>query len=85
LPFKSRKEEKFMFSQHPDIAKRWVAEAKSKGQSPCPTCGGRGETLKSHSTMGKAAYAKCKTCGGSGMMAEEKGEGKKDAEKGEMM
>lgn len=27
MPFKSEKQRRFMFSQHPDIAKRWAAEA----------------------------------------------------------
>jgi len=27
MPFKSEKQRKFMWSQHPDIAKRWAKEA----------------------------------------------------------
>lgn len=34
MPFKSEKQRKFMHSQHPDIAKRWEAEAKAKGAKP---------------------------------------------------
>lgn len=30
MPFKSTRQMRFMFSQHPDIANRWVAEAKAK-------------------------------------------------------
>lgn len=26
MPFKSAKQEKFLFANHPDIAKRWVSE-----------------------------------------------------------
>lgn len=33
MPFKSKKQERFLFSQHPDIAKRWANEMKSKGES----------------------------------------------------
>lgn len=28
MPFQSDKQRRFMFSQHPDIAKRWVSESK---------------------------------------------------------
>jgi hypothetical protein len=28
MPFESKKQERYMFAQHPDIAKRWVSEAK---------------------------------------------------------
>jgi len=28
MPFQSEAQRRFMFSQHPDIAKRWVAEGK---------------------------------------------------------
>ena len=29
MPFVSEKQRKFMFSQHPDIAKRWAKEGKA--------------------------------------------------------
>jgi hypothetical protein len=28
VPFRSQQQRKFMYSQHPDIAKRWTAEEK---------------------------------------------------------
>ncbi len=28
MPFKSRKQQKYMWMMHPDIAKRWAAEGK---------------------------------------------------------
>ncbi len=33
MPFKSKKQMRYMYSQHPDIARRWTAEAKSEGKS----------------------------------------------------
>jgi len=30
MPFKSKRQARFMFSQHPRIAKRWVKESGSK-------------------------------------------------------
>jgi hypothetical protein len=32
MPFRSQKQRRFMFSQHPEIAKKWTAEQKAKGQ-----------------------------------------------------
>lgn len=32
MPFKSEKQKRYMFSQHPDIANRWVAEEKAKAK-----------------------------------------------------
>jgi hypothetical protein len=32
LPFTSEKQKRFMFAKHPDIAKRWVKEAKREGK-----------------------------------------------------
>ena len=29
MPFKSEKQRRFMFSQHPKIAKRWASEGKA--------------------------------------------------------
>jgi hypothetical protein len=34
MPFVSEKQKRFMFAQHPDIAKRWVAESKREGKAP---------------------------------------------------
>ncbi len=34
MPFKSKKQAAFMFSQHPKIAKRWAAETKSIKKLP---------------------------------------------------
>ena len=33
MPFSSTKQMRFMFARHPDVAKRWVKEAKRKGKS----------------------------------------------------
>ena len=33
MPFKSKKQMRYMYSQHPDIAKKWSAEAKSEGKA----------------------------------------------------
>jgi hypothetical protein len=30
MPFKSEKQRKFMYAQHPEIAERWTKEAKAK-------------------------------------------------------
>lgn len=32
MPFKSEKQRRYMWSQHPDIARRWTNEMKSKGK-----------------------------------------------------
>lgn len=32
MPFRSRRQMKFMFAKHPTIAKRWAAESKRKGR-----------------------------------------------------
>jgi len=32
MPFSSEKQMRFMYSQHPEIAKRWSKEAKSAGK-----------------------------------------------------
>lgn len=32
MPFRSKKQMRYMFSQHPDIAERWAREQKAKGQ-----------------------------------------------------
>jgi hypothetical protein len=32
MPFRSEKQRRFMFSQHPEIAKRWAKEYGSKPQ-----------------------------------------------------
>jgi hypothetical protein len=32
MPFKSAKQRRFMFAKHPDIARRWVSEARRKHQ-----------------------------------------------------
>jgi len=37
MPFSSEKQKRFMFSKHPGIAKRWVSEAKVKGESVIDT------------------------------------------------
>lgn len=34
MPFKSTRQMRFMFAKHPDIANKWVKEAKKKGESP---------------------------------------------------
>lgn len=33
MPFKSEAQRNFMFAKHPEIAKKWADEMKSKGQS----------------------------------------------------
>jgi hypothetical protein len=33
MPYKSEKQRKYMHAKHPEIAKRWDAEAKKKGKS----------------------------------------------------
>lgn len=32
MPFRSQKQKRFMFANHPKIAKRWVKEAKAQGK-----------------------------------------------------
>lgn len=32
MPFKSEKQRRFMWSQHPEIAQRWADEEKGKGK-----------------------------------------------------
>jgi hypothetical protein len=32
MPFKSEKQRRYMYARHPEIAKRWTAEAKAKGK-----------------------------------------------------
>ncbi len=32
MPFKSKKQMRYMFSQHPDIAERWAKEQKAKSR-----------------------------------------------------
>ena len=34
MPFRSRKQRRFMHSQHPKIAAKWEAEAKRKHKAP---------------------------------------------------
>lgn len=34
MPFKSEKQRRFMYAQHPDIAARWTKEAKAAGKKP---------------------------------------------------
>lgn len=34
MPFKSEKQRRFMYAQHPDIAERWTKEAKAAGKKP---------------------------------------------------
>lgn len=34
MPFKSEKQRRFMYAQHPDIAERWTKEAKAKSKKP---------------------------------------------------
>ncbi len=66
MPFKSSKQQRFMYAKHPEIAKRWTDEAKAKGVSACPTCKGKGMVaVNSKST--RNAMTKCKDCDGEGM------------------
>ena len=44
MPFKSKAQERFLFSQHPDIAKRWAAETPSIKALPKKV--GKGQTVK---------------------------------------
>lgn len=34
MPFKSEKQRRFMYAQHPEIAARWTKEAKAAGKKP---------------------------------------------------
>ena len=34
MPFRSEKQRRFMYAQHPDIAERWTKEAKAAGKKP---------------------------------------------------
>ena len=34
MPFKSEKQRRFMYAQHPDIAERWTKEAKAAKKKP---------------------------------------------------
>jgi hypothetical protein len=34
MPFKSKSQQKYMFSQHPEIAKRWAAETPNMKSLP---------------------------------------------------
>lgn len=34
MPFQSKAQERFMYSQHPDIAKRWQKETKNQSKLP---------------------------------------------------
>ena len=36
MPFKSEKQRRMMFAQHPDIAKRWAHEFPGQGPSNLP-------------------------------------------------
>lgn len=49
MPYKSKKQSAFMHSQHPDIAARWDAEMKTKGEH-IPT--------KTHKSKVKSAASK---------------------------
>ena len=32
MPFRSQRQRRFMYAQHPEIAKRWTKEQKAKGK-----------------------------------------------------
>jgi len=46
MPFKSEAQRRFMYARHPDIAKRWTAEAAAKNNAAI-------QPSKKHSTAKK--------------------------------
>lgn len=53
MPFKSERQKRFLWSQHPDIARRWTEEGKGKMYGTPPKSG-KGGTVANNSPVGTA-------------------------------